>query len=172
MHSELNPIWSRSTSQKGIPHGKPFRVEGSFERKTVGPKYCKMQPKLTFWSIWVVLGLKWFKMVPKLAMQPSSFRRFWAFQASSNNPFRRYGVFQASFNNPFRGFLGLPSLFKQPLPRVPKRYQNLPFVPLTDTLVKQPLRELRPLFDPSEGLVEGRFETGPPVRVPSTNPSE
>ena len=39
-------------------------------------------------------------------------------------------------------------------------------------LVKQPLRELNPLFDPSEGLVEGRFETGPPVRVPSANPSE
>ena len=44
--------------------------------------------------------------------------------------------------------------------------------PSKRTLVKQPLRELNPLFDPSEGLVEGRFETGPPVRVPSTNPSE
>ena len=79
--------------------------------------------------------------------------------------------------------MGLPSIFQQPLPRVLSQIHihaslNNPSegsVKLASNnpseQIKQPLRELNPLFDPSEGLVEGRFETGPPVRVPSTNPS-
>ena len=80
--------------------------------------------------------------------------------------------------------MGLPSIFQQPLPRVLSQIHihaslNNPSegsVKLASNnpseQIKQPLRELNPLFDPSEGLVEGRFETGPPVRVPSANPSE
>ena len=78
--------------------------------------------------------------------------------------------------------MGLPSIFQQPLPRVLSQIHihaslNNPSegsVKLASNnpseQIKQPLRELNPLFDPSGGLVEGRFETGPPVRVPSTNP--
>ena len=80
--------------------------------------------------------------------------------------------------------MGLPSIFQQPLPRVLSQIHihaslNNPSegsVKLASNnpseQIKQPLRELNPLFDPSGGLVEGRFETGPPVRGPSTNPSE
>ena len=123
-------LWGYS---EAIPHGKPFRVEGSFERKALGPKYCKMQPKLTIWSIWVVLGLKWFKMVPKLAMQPSfnnSFRRFWAFQASSNNPFRGYGSSKHLSTTPSEGFK------PNPYPCLSKQ----PFRGFGETCFKQPFR--------------------------------
>ena len=146
----MKASWSRSTSQKGIPHAKPFRVEGSFERKTVGPKYCKMQPKLTFWSIWVVLGLKWFKMVPKLipseGFRPSkplqttpsecmgsskhlstTLPKVWAFQVSSNSPFPRVWGRPSIFQHPLPRVLGFPSV-KRPL-RSP-----------SETCFKQPFR--------------------------------
>ena len=66
--------------------------------------------------------------------------------------------------------MGLPSIFQQPLPTVLSQIHihaslNNPSegsVKLASNnpseQIKQPLRELNPLFDPSEGLVEGRFE--------------
>ena len=68
-------------------------MEGSFERKALGPKYSKILPKLTIWSIWVALRLKWFKNWTKTGLA-------------------------AIFQQLLPKVLGLPSLFKQPLPRV------------------------------------------------------
>ena len=117
IHLSITPFLSLSGLPKvwGLPseaitHGSPFRVEGSFGRKALCPKYCKMLPKRIIWSIWVALGPKWVKNHAKTGLA-----------AIFQQPLRRFGPL---FQQPLRRVWGLPRIFKQPLPRVPKWCQN------------------------------------------------
>ena len=75
---------------EAIPHGKPFRAEGSFERKALGCQMVLRGPEVVQNGTKTDLAAIFQQPLTKVLGLPS-------------NPFRGYGVFQASFNNPFRG---------------------------------------------------------------------
>ena len=80
----------RGLPSEAIPHGKPFRAEGSFERKALGCQMVLSGPEMVQNGTKTDLAAIFQQPLTKVLGLPS-------------NPFRGYGVFQASFNNPFRG---------------------------------------------------------------------
>ena len=84
---------------------KAISSRGFFRKKSIGPEILQNATKTNHLKHLGGLGLE---IVQRLEIvqngtKTNPFRRFSAFQASSNNPFRGYGVFQASFNNPSEG---------------------------------------------------------------------